>query len=614
MKSKIILEQGEMKMSHNKRDFLTQYILSLKERTRLEKNIPKYGFDWIIYQLQLQKGETPVRLPFFRGESIEKTKTKPYEPEFGVDLSFLSEDKKILKIFVLKDEELTYKNWINHNFSDDLKRAVCPNLDGYDVDKVIIILAYNKDEDLGGVKSFDDFRKSQNSKIYDKVSLTFERWNLSKIVDEVEIHLFTPELMPQNLSGTMSYLCSQIADFDYMSNEWINQLIPNWKRFLQTLFKDSIDEIRINQVAVSLIILYEFEKESCDKEVAWLDLIEWAALQLWSNYKSKNNDKLNDLILNFWVSFYLGTLERYLDQNKLLFKVEHGIKSDKRKISHLSSINDAMLSYDFLSKFGLLTLGLNDFIPDDKREVFMKNKAMELKSFILLNPSTLRPLLDIHHIQLFMIWLIYYKNDLISNILDFFKQLENFLMIRRIGNVDIPFIEGRNNLKMVVEYFVTRKKPYEFIEDASYLLMMILEILVGMRNDETIKLAKLYFKHLVIGYGDDNKLLTKEEKPIDLQSWDPPDNWGKDIFLKRITDGTSISSANFFLKPDNLDLLEEKVNIFIKEIFEKFPNEVHFDLPIAVYLLACIKNESPLPPIFWRKILYNDLIIQKEHE
>lgn len=597
-------------MSLNKREFLTQYILSLKERTRNEKKkgTINYGFDWIIYQLQSQKAVSPVRLPFFRSKKIEDFQTKPYEAEFGIDLSFITKDKKTLIIFILKDEKLTYANWTKAKFDIDLRRATQPDIKSLNVKNVRIILAYNKDEDRDGIKCFENFKDSCNAKIHNNVTLSIERWNLTKIVEEVESSLLTSEFLPQNLSGILSYICSQISEFEYMSNEWQNQLIPNWNRFLETVFKDTVDEARINLVAVALIIIYDNKRESNDKEVAWIDLIEWAVLHLWSKYRKLKSKALKTSITKFWIILYLGELEKYYNLNKELFKVEHGIKTVKSSVRHLSALNDSMLCYDFISKFGLMTLGLHQYIPEDKWPSFMKEKSNELNNFIHLNPSIFRPLLDINHIQLYMVWLIFYLTRSDSNIIDFFMQLENYLMVRRIEGVDIPFIEGRNNLDLVVEYMVSRKKPYEFVENSSYLLMMVIEQSVGLNTKNGKKLTELYFKHLVLGYGDDDKLLTKEDSPIDLQSWNPPENWDEKIFLESITTGVSISSSNFFINKDNLSDLDNKLKDFLRKSAERFPNTIRLDdIPLAVYLLACIKNKSPLPPIFWRHFLFNDL-------
>lgn len=592
-------------MSINKKEFITQYILSLKERTRNERNSIVFGFDWVIYQILSQKGETPIRLPFIRSDKVEKFKTKT-EPEFGIDLSFLNKERKLLTIFVLKDEPLQYKSWVENGFYDDLRRAAQPDLTGLDIKEVKIILAYNKDEDKNGLKCFEDFKKTYNSKIYDNIILTFNRWNLSRIVEEVESNLLTVELVPQQLSGILSYLCSQINDFDYMSEEWQNQLVPNWKRFLSIVFKDTINEARINVISIALIILHQNKKDSLDSEAGWLDLIEWAALHLWSIYRNLKRNELKVLINNFWVIFYLRQLEEYYLRNKDIFRVENGIKTIKYKMTNLVALNDAILAYDFIGKFGIMVLGVIEYMEKEKQDSFILEKAKELNNLIQLNPATLRPLVDVHHIQLYIIWLILYYSRSDTVISKWLIELENYLLARRIGNT-VPFIEGRNQLEIVVEFAVTGKKPYEYVDTASYLLMMILEISLGLKVVNGQKITERYFKHIILGYGDDNRLLTKDENPIDLQSWHPPDDWDERIFLNNVTDGTEISTGNFSINLEVLNDLDNRIKDFIEKTVTKFTNKIRKDIPLAVYLLACLKNKSPLPPYFWRRFLNNDL-------
>ena len=56
--------------------FLTEYILSLSERTRFEKDGAKWGFDQLIYSLAIAKDWQLIRIPFFRqahmGQPLQK--------------------------------------------------------------------------------------------------------------------------------------------------------------------------------------------------------------------------------------------------------------------------------------------------------------------------------------------------------------------------------------------------------------------------------------------------------------------------------------------------------------------------------------------------------------
>jgi hypothetical protein len=89
--------------------------MSLLERTRQEKGSLKIGFDWVIYNLAIARDWTPIRLPFIRQFDGESPKTK-----VGIDMSFVLPSKDTLVILVLKDEALTYSNWVTHKFDSDL--------------------------------------------------------------------------------------------------------------------------------------------------------------------------------------------------------------------------------------------------------------------------------------------------------------------------------------------------------------------------------------------------------------------------------------------------------------------------------------------------------------
>jgi hypothetical protein len=236
--------------------FLTYYIRCLAERTRKEEKGTKYGFDWIIYNLGLALGWKPVRLPWLRAgdDDISKPKT---EEEFGIDLSFLRENAESLVIFVLKDEVLSYKNWTKESFDTDFRRAANVNLSAAgmeNVKRVEIILAYNKDEEQAGVTSFDNAVQALGTRIGDHVTLAFNRWNLTEVTERVRQHLLTPSLVPQHLFGQFSYLCAQVGDFTHGSDEWLNQLVPHWRRFLAHLI-DPVDVRMLRLIPVTLVIL-----------------------------------------------------------------------------------------------------------------------------------------------------------------------------------------------------------------------------------------------------------------------------------------------------------------------------------------------------------------------
>jgi len=586
--------------------FLTNYIMSLAERTRHEKKGLKLGFDQLIYSLAIARNWILVRLPF---SLTGKTKT---EAEFGIDMSFLSRNGSKLYIFVLKDEMLNKTNWLKHDFDGDLRLAMCPDLSSKNLSKVktvTVILAYNKDEDNTGVEIFKRFTANAPSKIKNKINLSFERWNLTKIVEEVNSKLFSPNLLPQHLSGILNYVCMQVSDFHFGTVEWEQQLLPNWKNFLATLLKEPLDERKLRLVPVSLYILSKFKKDTPDSYSGWIDLIEWAMLSLWDCYRSSEQKKLKGIIVQVWLQLYVAELERYFLEIVPTLTTEHGLHTRKRTIG-LVPINDAYAAYWHLGRLGVLTLAPQDFVNEKLKEgkkmiadLVGRSSDWLMKCF-RANPAIMRPLIDLNHIELFLIWLILWQAGRENEIYKWLSELENRLLTRRIKTATLPFIEGRNRLDLVAEYAATSTKPYDFTDSSSYLLLMLLELCFSLKEQERDELLNRFFKRIIKGIGDDGHPLADFE--IDLIGWAPPEDWGRRILFKSVTDGIAITTNNFHELSETQPPLAEKIKSYVEQSRNKFPFKIPRDIPKAVYILACIKNKSPLPSDFWRGTIFPD--------
>ena len=359
--------------------FLTNYLMSLLERTRDEQTGIKIGFDWVVYNLAIAKNWTPIRLPFFRAPSPETPKTKS-EAEFGIDLAFLSEKDQELIIFVLKDEALTNRNWTNHNFDPDLRMASTVDLkqSGLEsVGKVKIILAYNKDEDNTGIEHFERITQALGETRGDGVKLTFERWNLTRLVEEVRSNLLTSELMPQHLSSALQYICLQVSDFDFGSAEWENQLVPQWRYFLNKALEPPIDERKLRLVPVALMIIHEYRKKTPNSYPGWIDLIEWAMLALWDRYRDLEAQELKAIVAKIWLQFYVAELKRYFFEIQDALTTEHGLagRDRGRDIGQLGAVRDAYIAYWHLGRLGILNYAPQQFwdTQGKHRENFKKH-------------------------------------------------------------------------------------------------------------------------------------------------------------------------------------------------------------------------------------------------
>ena len=166
----------------------------------------------------------------------------------------------------------------------------------------------------------------------------------------------------------------------------------------------------------------------------------------------------------------------------------------------------------------------------------------------------------------------------------------------------LPFIEARNRMDLVAEFAATSKRPPEFTDGSSYLLLMILELCFSLEESQRDELLKRYFEQIVKGIGEDGQSLGNNK--IDLLGWIPPDDWDVRILREPVTDGTAIMTHNFEFHSDDQRSLAEKIRDFVEQCREKFPSKTFLEVPRAALILACIKHQSPLPPKFWRGIIF----------
>ncbi len=596
--------------SSDRTQFVSHYLMSLLERTRQEKGSLKIGFDWVMYNLAVAKDWTPIRLPFIRQSSGESPKAK-VEPEHGIDMSFLLPDRQSLAILVLKDEPLTYSSWTTHKFDSDIRMAASPDLSNPDLSQVLkvqVVLAYNKDEDQAGVQAFNNLTTSLGSRIQDRIALEFDRWNLTKITEMVEQWLMTPDLLPQKLAGILHYLCKQIGSFEYESTEWASHLAPNWKHFLESVLAGNLDERKIRLIPVALFILHEFRKNSRNAEAGWISLIESAMLSLWEKSLKVEKRELKGLIEDLWVSLYLAQLKQYVDRNRAVFTAEHGFQHGKFPAFGLSAIADANVAYWHLGRLGILTLGtlelMDPYAEDGKKQMsnIAQTWAKLLAECLVKNPAASRPTVDLHHIELFLVWYMLWVSGNMSAIYSWLSNLESRLLVRKTGFAKLPFIESRNRMDLVAEYAAQNDKPQDFSDKSSYLLLMILELCFSLPSNERDELVFRYVRRIIKGIGDDGKKFDQQQ--VDLVGWSPPGNWFERILGESVTDGTAITLTAFDSDTISKENCVRAIEDHVTRSRERFPFSLPDDLPKAALVLACIRHRSPLPSEFWRCVVF----------
>ncbi|HKP04998.1 MAG TPA: hypothetical protein VJU77_16725 [Chthoniobacterales bacterium] len=521
-------------------------------------------------------------------------------------MSFLREEGESLVIFVLKGEVLSYKNWISESFDGDLRRAAAVDLSAAGLEKVKrveIILAYNKDQEDAGVASFEKTSSALGTKVGDHATLTFTRWNLVEITELVRQHLLTPSLVPQNLFGQFSYLCAQAGDFIHGSDEWVNQLVPNWRRFLSRL-TEPIDLRMLRLIPVTLVILRSYAREPT-RETGWLDLAEWGVLAAWRCAQKSDDPEVHKVVQEMWAEFYLRELERFYSDNAAVATVEHGLQAEK-STTNLDSVAGSYLAFWHLGRLGILTWALVELsgkAPTEERAAFRPRLTAVidvLNGLVSNNSGALRPMLDIQHIELFLVWRAQWISKQSDNIEGWLWMLGERILMRRLGKSGPPFISGANSWELAFER-AGGKSERAFGDTSSNLLLMLLELCCSLPAAKHAELLRHYFLRLILAADDDGKPLG-DRQPMQLMSWAPPPEWENRILEEAVLDGVAIP-AEFV--PDSAlpDLgLPAQLASFAYAARQRFPLQLGERVPSSVFALACLKHQSPIPPEFWRSL------------
>lgn len=588
----------------NKINFITDYILNLSERSqRLNNGDFKIGFDWIIYQYGFAKQWLPIKLPFSRETSSEIVAHKT-EHEFGIDLSFYDTVNEEILVFILKAEKLTYSNWISKGFSSDLQRASNPdfNLTGIDISKIKkykVITVYNKTHENAGISSFNTFVNNSPKTIHNNgiILLSFEIWDIHKLSSEIMNTILTPDILPSNLSGLLSYIKELFNNIDYGTTSWENQVLPNWKNFLNKVFEKGVDKRKIYLIPVSLIIL-KGDKLTPNSKIAWIDLIEWAILKLWDITLISNAPEIKTLVEMIWKEFYIEELKTYFELNKEVLCSKNGIMVYSPYID-LVPVNTINSTYWHIGKFSILYL--SETTGDSSKYIneIKNHYANYLILMINANHSIFYPLIDLHHIEIFLIFIILYQSNRPDDISKFIQTLLNNFRIRRLPNSDIPFIDSSNDLILLAEKITKQIKDYSNSIDSSYLLTMLLEMCLIFEKEEAIRIIDLFFEYVINENKEHNK------KSINLIGLIPDKNWEENIFKKQIQEGIEFS-VNNFQDPTDTKNKYELIKEYIEQSRKKDIDVVKLKCPLPTYILACIKNQSPLPSEFWRFFIFGN--------
>jgi hypothetical protein len=410
--------------------------------------------------------------------------------------------------------------------------------------------------------------------------------------------------LPLHLSRQFRDICVEVQNCDYGSKEWEDRVVFNWCKFLNSLLEPPLDIKRLNLIPVALFILHNYRKEAPNSHPGWIDLTEWAILAVWhyclGTSDKPDHDRLRQITEKITVELYIAELARYLNQVSQVFATEHGFGNTAG--GQLSIVNDPYLTYWHTSRLGILALGCRDFALRDTAEI-VRHSSELATACLSTNPAIFRPLIDLNHIDLFLIWYLLMQPGERKYIYKWLSELESRLTIRRARKFSgVPFIESRNRIELVAEYIATSNRPTEYTDSSSYLVLMLLEICFCLDAKDRDELVERLYRRVVCGIGDDGKKIVDD--PLDLLSWVPPQDWSSRILKESVHDGIGITTHNFSNLGDDQPKLADKIQDFVVQVRTRHPWQLPANIPQSIAILACLKHGAPLPPEYWRSIIF----------
>lgn len=582
----------------------------------MRKGVMIYGLDWVIYQLALSKGWTAQRLPFLRSEIGANHKT---EAEFGIDLAFLREESKELVIFVLKDEPLKNTTWSSERIKDDLEKAMYPDMSAPEFESVVrvtVVLGYNKDDDKTGVGLFERFSASQPPKIVGGRDLCFERWNLSRISDEVHENLLSPALLPEGVSELLRYVATHFKQCHAGSDSWIKVMLPNWDNLIsQVLESEESDGRKISILSMVAIIIGKSRGHANGSDMGYIELIERLLLQMWAYAANSRSKAIRSEVSQVWVLIYLSELERFYQKHGPLLKNAHAVSVASRA-NGLDSVNAGYNAYWHLARIGLFAYGLEN-ITDQSEEVqeYLQRKHLELadivERMVYNEPGSLRPLIDANITEVFLIWRLLVRCGRIKVLFDFLDRLVDRLFVRRINKVGLPFLDGRNNYKIVAEAAATREM-HDVGDQSSFFCMALMEFCLPF-EEAGVELIEKIYRHLVLSQDHEGEKYPDAE-PLDLICWAPKEGWEISALRGEMGSSVGISVGALHEPGSEIDgkSIVSNLRLYKEEYLKKYPIPKSTGVPAGAMVLACIVHRHAIPPYLWRRFVYEQKFYEKD--
>src|ERR1019366_3582608 len=143
------------------------------------------------------------------------------------------------------------------------------------------------------------------------------------------------------------------------SDAWEQQLVPNWKQFLDDVLSGSAGTRGPALIPVALIILRQHADSNPSAETGWIDLIEWAAIALWRLQVQKTDRDIAAAVRRFWGDFYIAELERF-------YRTHIDDLTTEQAIDHVAlgsvigTVAASYVAYWHIGRLGLLAIDIDE--------------------------------------------------------------------------------------------------------------------------------------------------------------------------------------------------------------------------------------------------------------
>jgi hypothetical protein len=230
---------------------------------------------------------------------------------------------------------------------------------------------------------------------------------------------------------------------------------------------------------------------------------------------------------------------------------------------------------------------------------YLRQVADWAAAFLNANASAYRPILDIHHIQLFLLAEVFRNANRVDEFAAYAGNLQVRLYLRRLSASQLPFLDATNSLKNVFEQVAMSPIDSVVLTKSSYFLMCLLELCCLLSPEKRDPLLASIHRRLVLGAMDDG---SGEPNPIDLISWIPPDDWATKVFAETVQDGEAVSVHQLSQEPDATAAdLSAALDRIVSEMRKVHTFTAPANIPLSALLLGCLRFESPVPPELWRR-------------